>query len=166
MKNKLGSKYKIGKVYGLLSPKGFFDAWSLGKWHSFCLTFNNVRNLALVYLDGTLIQNGTIFERFHSIENGNLRLFQDDEKVEEVSFDIQTEVTDLNIWNNSKSNSYIQNWNDCNILEVGDFLKWSNIEFMEDVTSYEIDLEANICAKPEKFQGYMKPKTLSQTKAL
>ena len=58
MKTQLGNDYRRGNVYGtLFHPSGnvgdqFFEVWTLGIWHSFCITTSKNRGFLNLYIDG------------------------------------------------------------------------------------------------------------------
>ena len=100
MRAKLGKRYAEKKAYTVLLRNGFADIWALREWHSACLAFNGSNNLLEVYLDGSLKTAESYAKE--DFKSGNMMIFQEiisRHPRESSIYKVQTEITDLNIWN-------------------------------------------------------------------
>ena len=163
MRVELDKRYAKNKAYAVLLRNGFADIWALREWHSACLAFNESNNLLVVYMDGSF--KTAVSYTKEDFRSGNVMLFQ---KIisrhprENSIYQVQTEITDLNIWNTSISTEMIKSWSNCESELHGNFLKWSSIQFDENITSYSLDLN-EICSQPTHFIVHPDLMNLAQT---
>ena len=165
---KLGQKYARRKAFAVLLRSGYTEVWSLRKWHSVCLTFNSSDNLIKIFLDGSF--KTSEFYTKNDFKSGNIILFQksnnehNDQHGGEnsISYQAQTEITDLNIWNTSMSTTLMESWSNCESELYGNYLKWSSIEFGDDIQSYSQDIN-KICSQPENFIVHQDTKNFADT---
>ena len=115
MKKQRGKKYRHGKVYGFIviedEMPNYFDVWTLEEWHSVCMTVGS--NGLHLYIDNVLIVNMTQYR--NNLTQGNVQLFKSFSKSHHM---VNTEVTDLNVWNDAKSSDFIRKWSDCSNYRV------------------------------------------------
>ena len=151
MRAQLGKRYAEKKAYAVLLRNGYTDIWALREWHSVCLTFNISNNLLVVYLDGS-VKTAVSYVK-ENFKSGNIMLFQEiisRHPRENSIYQVETEITDLNIWNTSISTSMIKSWSNCESELHGNFLNWSSLPIDENIPSYSLDL-TEICSPPKHF---------------
>ena len=144
MKKQMGKKYRHGKVYGFIVIEDempiYFDVWTLEEWHSLCMTVGS--NGLHLYIDNVLIVNMTQYR--NNLTQGNVQLFKSFSKSHHM---VNTEVTDLNVWNDAKSSDFIRKWSECsNYMEQGNLVNWSYEHIITQLEFYEESLD-NICKK-------------------
>ena len=144
MKKQMGNKYRHGKVYGFLVIEDempiYFDVWTLEEWHSVCMTVGS--NGLHLYIDNVLTVNMNQYR--NNLTQGNVQLFK---SLSNSHHMVNTEVTDLNVWNDAKSSDFIRKWSECsNYMEQGNLVNWSSEHIKTQLEFYEESLD-NICKK-------------------
>ena len=150
MKSELGNKYRIANVYGhLFDSYGnhgdkYFDIWTMGVWNSFCITGNNGEQSLKVYVNGKIVVEDKDYSGFLRQASSNVDLMKNYHTF--LDGEIKSEITDVNIWNQEKPQSFIQSWSNCDKVEEGNIVKWSKSEFMlsnvleEDLPHTDVDV--------------------------
>ena len=161
MKEQLEDKYENGMVYGWLGyPIGgkFFTIWSLGEWHSICLLVSIKESYLKLYLDGMSlieVENVKI-----SLTSENVLIFKPSHEI--YSPIMNTDITDLNIWNTSKPSNFVQKWSKCEQSQEGDILQWSNAKINTSLNLLEMDKE-DICKSTRNIIVSDETKTFNDT---
>ena len=109
MRTKLGDKYSYGNAYGAIfdptnSGDKFFEIWTLEIWHSFCLIANT--KILEVYVDGNLAVSDSSYSGFLKQSENNIQ-------IQDVTNLINYEITDWNIWKETKTYDFIQDFASC-----------------------------------------------------
>ena len=129
----------------------YFDVWTLGVWHSFCLSASNEENKLKLYFDKKLVLTDEQYSGIMSQAKENLKFNDERNK-------LNHEITDLNIWNVIKSDDFITIFATCQSAEKGNNLKWSATNFDQSLTD-SIE-ENNVCVKREDkvmaFEGKLR----------
>ena len=131
MKSELQNDYRKGNVYGTLfnlagnTGDKFFEIWTLGIWHSFCITSSTNKGFMKLYIDGKVEVALDTKSDFLLNSASNLILLNDARGNKTT----RTDLTDVNIWKGIKEESFIKKWSECvTNNEEGDYLKWSTSE--------------------------------------
>ena len=131
MKSELQNDYRKGNVYGTLfnlagnTGDQFFEIWTLGIWHSFCITSSTNKGFMKLYIDGKVEVELDTKSDFLLNSASNLILLNDARGNKTT----RTDLTDVNIWKGIKEESFIKKWSECvTNNEEGDYLKWSTSE--------------------------------------
>ena len=143
MKDKLGEAYQHGKVYGMMAYEKsgqMFKIWTLGEWHSFCWVSS--KGVLALYLDGNMVAD---FRNYKNDAVGNVEVLlplpiNDGRFVPTTN----TDITDLNIWNRTKTQHFLRNWSQCKEQEEGNVIKWSTTNFNTTLNSTDMD-KTKIC---------------------
>ena len=141
MRTKLGDKYSYGNAYGAIfdpttSGDKFFDIWSLGIWHSFCLIANT--KILEVYVDGNLAVSDSSYSGFLKQSEKNIQ-------IQDVTNLINYEITDWNIWKETKTYYFIQDFASCQTSEEGNVLKWSSVDSKSILAINDYSQADNLC---------------------
>ena len=166
MNAQLGKQYAEGKVYAFFLPRGYTDVWSLGEWHSVCISLNGSNNIAKIYLDGSMVFNTTQFYKKGDFKYGNITLFHKSDDSHQtdksIQYQVQTEITEFNIWNKTMSTSFIESWSNCESTIGGNYLNWSSTKNF-NFPSYFEDLD-KICSKNKNLFIHQELMNLAETK--
>ena len=148
MKEKLGNGYSERKAYAVLLENEYTDAWSLKEWHSVCITYSGSDSLLQIYVDG-LVKTSHNFNK-DEIKSENIFVFKGSDINENfIAYQVQTEITELNIWDSSMSKIFIERWSKCELeLREGNYLNWSSIQFDDNIQSYSLEYQ-DICFQPD-----------------
>ena len=166
IKDKLGGQYQHGRVYGfMISEKSgeFFDIWTLGEWHSLCWVSSKVENSQRLYLDGKLVVN----LRNHTMNPSpqNVQVLLPYVMNDRISHTTSTEITDLNIWNRTKTQNNLLKWSKCEEREEGNLIKWSTIQMNTSLNITDMD-KGNICKSDSDIIVSDETKTFNGTLSL
>ena len=123
LKDQIGSEYEHGKVYGYMSYGNgaqFFEIWTLGEWHSFCWVSSKSESYLKLYLDGKLVVDKKDFTINPAPKNLKVLLPMTTMNGELFSV-TNTYITDLNIWDQIRNKTFLQQWSFCEEREEGSF---------------------------------------------
>ena len=143
MKTVLGNDYRTGNVYGTLYylpgnvGDKFFEVWTLGIWHSFCIIISKTSGFVTLYLDGVKEIEIDEYTGFLKNAASNIILLNDI-KGKQI---VKTAITDVNIWKEVKEVSFIKKWSECESEEEGDYLKWSESQL--NLVNVEVENKNN-----------------------
>ena len=141
MKSQLGNDYRKGNVYGTLFyvpgniGDQFFEVWTLGIWHSFCITTSKNRGFLNLYIDGRQEVKISNYTGFLMNSSSKIILLSDVLGTRNV----KTDITDVNIWKRVRDENFLQKWGNCESNEEGDFLKWSTSQIQLKSAESKID---------------------------
>ena len=163
MKERLGRRYSEKKAYAVLLENDYTDIWSLKEWHSVCITFSGSNSLLQIYVDG-LFKTSHNFNK-EEIRSENIYVFQGgNNNKNPIAYQVQTEITDLNIWDSSMSKTFIEQWSKCELeLREGNYLNWSGIHIDDNIQSYSLEYH-DICFQPDHFIVHPQLMDFTETK--
>ena len=161
MKDKLGDDYQHGMVYGMMSYEKsgqLFKIWTLGEWHSFCWVSS--KGVLGLYLDGNMVAD---FRNYKNDAIGNLEVLLsiplNDGRIVPTT---NTDLTDLNIWNRTKTQNFLRNWGQCKEQEEGNVIKWSTIKLNTTLNTIDMD-KTKICKSDSDIIVSDETKTFNDT---
>ena len=157
MKTQLGNDYRKGNVYGTLFyvpgniGDKFFEVWTLGIWHSFCITASKSKGFLNLYIDGRQEVKISNYTGFLMNSSSMIILLSD---VRGAS-NLKTDITDVNLWKGVKDENFLQKWGNCESNEEGDIIKWStsqikltNVDSIDNTETLRCVSEKKLIASP------------------
>ena len=115
-----------------------FDAWNLESWNTICITSDG-QNLKLFI-------NHIEFENLFPAGPISSNLLVKDKSKNPIL----AHITDFNIWDEAKPNSFIKDWSQCSPQNQGTIIKWSDLNF----DGFETEETDSLCKGHERTMNF------------
>ena len=155
IKKFLGQNWTSGDSLGTIWHSGpkqqkyaVFPLWKPKIWNSFCITVDSITRKFESFLNGKVIYQTDRYTGYHEKSFGNFILLNGFSFIENIySYPFKGEITDVNIWNETLDNKFIESWSGCQDDVNGNLLNWKFAKIVynkKDVDMKDID-KSDIC---------------------
>ena len=126
----IGNRWQNGNVLGYSDAekdaRNVFTAWKIGPniWNHACLISSKKGEFSKIIINGETVHRGGNYEAGHVDWNNDL-VFMGNADKEGYTKSLFGEMTDVNIWNRSLTDTEVMEWTQCKMKKGGNLLDWS-----------------------------------------